>query len=125
MKGESALKKLILFISVFILAFCFISANAAPEYIGTWTCVFSVSADSTTFIMFQLRDDHTALYISQFYYQDHPGMTEKGIWPWEEINDQFFRILPDDGRILYFEMLDPDHLSAGQDLIYSRHIQEE
>lgn len=119
------MKRIIAIIAALVTITSFAFADDSPAYVGTWCCVFHVSDDSTTFVMFQLTDDHTVYYSSQFFYKDHAGMTEKGVWTWEEINDNFFRIKASDDRLLYFEMTDPDHLDGGNDLIYSRLPQEE
>ena len=118
------MKKMIIFIIILCMA-CTAALADSPAYLGTWVIVHHISPDSTTFVMFQLVDDHTALYVNQLYYDNRPGMTEKGVWTWEEITDTIFRIRTDDGRLLYFEMTDENHLSAAPDSIYTRHIQEE
>lgn len=114
------MKKVIAMLLSFFVLFAFSASADSPSYLGTWTCVFNVSDDSTTFVMFQLREDHTVLYMNQFFYMDHPGMTEKGVWTWEEISDRFFRIITGDNRMLYFELTDQGYLSAGNDLYYTR-----
>jgi hypothetical protein len=118
------MKRILITITVLISLASFAFADNSPNYIGTWCCVFNVSDDSTTFVIFQLTDDHAVYYSSQFFYKDRAGMTEKGVWSWEEINDKYFRIHASEDRLLYFEMIDSDHLDAGNDLIYERIHQE-
>ena len=118
------MKKLFLLVLIFVILLGSV-ALADPPYVGTWVCVFHVSQDSTTFVMFQLRDDHAVLYSNQFFYIDHAGMAEKGVWKWEEIDDHYFRIVTDDGRFLYFELTDQDYLAAGNNLFYTRFIEPE
>ena len=119
------MKRVFLFLMAFLMIVSSVSAADAPAYIGTWVSVFHSSKDSTTFVMFQLCDDNTVLYSNQFFYADHAGMAEKGVWKWEEINDNYFRIITDDGRFLYFELTDKDYLSAGYDIYYTRFIEPE
>ena len=119
------MKKVMMCLIALILIISSAAADETPPYLGSWVCIFHTSQDSTTFVMFQLRDDHTVLYSNQFFYIDHAGMAEKGVWKWEEINDHYFRILTDDGRLLYFELTDKDYLAAGYDIYYTRFIAPE
>lgn len=118
------MRKTITIIIIFVMIFSSV-ALADPAYVGTWSCVFHASQDSTTFVMFQLCDDHTVLYVNQFFYNDHAGMTEKGVWKWEEIDDRYFRIVTDDNRFLYFELTEKDYLAASSNLFYTRFIEPE
>lgn len=114
------MKKLAALITAILILFSAAAAADAPAYIGTWAGVFDISQESTAFIMFQLREDHTVLYVYQFFYTDHPGMTDKGVWKWEEIDDHFFRIISDRANYLYYELTDENTLDSGNNIFLHR-----
>ena len=107
-------------VSLVILLATFPALGDAPSYLGTWVCTQTME-NSMPFVIFQLTEDHKAYYLSQLFFPDHAGMTENAVYTWEEINDQSFRILADDGaRPLEFNMIDQDHLTGGIDMEYIR-----
>lgn len=115
------MKKIVALLVTFVMMSFALSLAEAPDYLGTWVCIDDRSSDSTTIVTFQLKDDHSVNYVYQLFFDDRPGMTEKGVYPWVEIDDQSFNILATN-RVdpLSFTVLDHNHISGGIDMIYLR-----
>lgn len=89
------------------------AALADPAYIGAWTAIL----DTGEITVFRLLPDHTAYYLAQAFPASVPV---SGIFAWEEIDDQSFRIFNAQGDpVGEYSMLNKNRIIDKNSVIYA------
>lgn len=106
------MKKLFLLVLVFVMLLGS-TAQADPEYIGAWTAVL----ETGEIVFFRLLPDHSVYYLAQAF---PAGVPASGIFAWEEIDGQTFRIINGQGDpVGEYSMLNKNRILDRNDIIYA------